>query len=49
MSWRPDDVVLCWTEEELLLKWKDFLHVANPDIVTGYNVQIFDIPYLLNR
>jgi DNA polymerase delta subunit 1 len=36
-------------EDELLMKWRAFLEAADPDIITGYNVQNFDIPYLLDR
>lgn len=37
------------TEEEMLLKWREFLEATDPDIITGYNVQNFDIPYILDR
>jgi len=37
------------TEEDMLLKWRAFLEACDPDIITGYNVQNFDIPYLLDR
>ena len=33
----------------MLLKWRLFLEKCDPDILTGYNVQNFDIPYLLDR
>lgn len=36
-------------EEDMLIKWRNFLEAADPDIITGYNVQNFDIPYLLDR
>jgi DNA polymerase delta subunit 1 len=36
-------------EEEMLSKWSAFLRASDPDIITGYNVQNFDIPYLLDR
>jgi hypothetical protein len=36
-------------EEELLNAWAAFVREADPDVVTGYNVQNFDLPYLLNR
>lgn len=42
-------VISSKTEEEMLAKWSAFLRVVDPDIITGYNVQNFDIPYLLNR
>lgn len=37
------------TEEEMLMKWKDFVVKADPDVVIGYNTANFDIPYLLDR
>lgn len=36
-------------EGELLKKWSEFFRAVDPDIVTGYNIQNFDFPYLLNR
>lgn len=36
-------------EEDMLMKWRAFLEACDPDILTGYNVQNFDIPYLLDR
>jgi DNA polymerase delta subunit 1 len=36
-------------EEDMLSKWSVFMRSADPDIITGYNVQNFDIPYLLDR
>ena len=36
-------------EDEMLMKWRAFLEACDPDIITGYNVQNFDIPYLLDR
>ena len=29
--------------------WSDFVQEVDPDIITGYNIINFDIPYLLNR
>lgn len=37
------------TEVEMLMKWRTFLEACDPDVITGYNVQNFDIPYLLDR
>lgn len=31
------------------LQWSQFVKVVDPDILTGYNIQNFDVPYLLNR
>jgi DNA polymerase delta subunit 1 len=36
-------------EAAMLMKWRNFLEACDPDIITGYNVQNFDIPYLLDR
>lgn len=32
-----------------LQAWSDFVQEVDPDIITGYNIMNFDIPYLLNR
>jgi len=37
------------TESELLLAWSDLMRVSDPDVLTGYNIQNFDMPYLMNR
>lgn len=42
-------VIECETEKELLLKWRDFIVASDPDLITGYNIDNFDFPYLLNR
>jgi DNA polymerase delta subunit 1 len=36
-------------ERQLLLAWTDFVQTVDPDIITGYNIINFDIPYLLDR
>lgn len=42
--------ILCFTQEKQLLQaWAEFLRTVDPDIITGYNIQNFDFPYLLNR
>ncbi|KAJ3379717.1 DNA-directed DNA polymerase delta [Entophlyctis sp. JEL0112] len=42
--------VLCFEREaDLLSKWAEFIRICDPDIVTGYNIQNFDFPYLLER
>lgn len=42
-------VICCATEDELLMRWRAFVNACDPDIITGYNIANFDIPYLLNR
>lgn len=29
--------------------WAEFMRTVDPDIITGYNIQNFDFPYLINR
>lgn len=38
-------VCLCLCEQS----WAEFLRTVDPDVITGYNIQNFDFPYLLNR
>lgn len=42
-------VIPCATEEELLLNWRSFVIACDADVITGYNIANFDLPYLLNR
>lgn len=37
------------TEPALLDAWAEFIRESDPDILTGYNINNFDVPYLLNR
>ena len=37
------------TEKELLKDWQDFILAVDADIITGYNIISFDLPYLINR
>lgn len=36
-------------EGAMLEKWAAFVREVDPDIITGYNIDNFDVPYLLNR
>ena len=36
-------------EEDMLKEWRQFVVDLDPDIITGYNISMFDLPYLLNR
>ncbi|KAJ3210696.1 DNA-directed DNA polymerase delta [Dinochytrium kinnereticum] len=41
---------LCFeTETALLRKWREFIEIADPDVIIGYNICNFDFPYLLDR
>ena len=37
------------TEEKLLMAWRDFIEKVDPDVIIGYNIANFDLPYLLKR
>jgi DNA polymerase elongation subunit (family B) len=39
----------CKGEKDLLLNFLDFWSSNYPDIITGWYIQLFDIPYLVNR
>ena len=36
-------------EMEMLRKWRDFVLEVDPDIITGYNIVNFDLPYMIER
>lgn len=42
-------LIQCITEDELLLKWQEFIREIDPDIITGYNTYGFDTPFLYDR
>ena len=47
---RPDvRYIKCATETALIEKFLEFWLDYNPDIITGWNVKFFDIPFLMNR
>lgn len=39
----------CRDEEELLSRFLEIWSKMNPDIVTGWNIEFFDVPYIVNR
>ena len=39
----------CWSEQELLTQFIDWWSQNTPDVVTGWNCQLYDIPYLVRR
>jgi DNA polymerase elongation subunit (family B) len=48
----PDESVKVFSyddEGEMLTAFLDYINTEPPDIITGWNVKFFDIPYLLNR
>jgi len=36
-------------EADMLISFRDFIERTDPDIITGYNILNFDLPYLLDR
>lgn len=44
------DGVLCFEDEaSMLQKFLEIVHSYDPDVITGYNLNNFDLPYLLER
>ncbi|PXF45121.1 DNA polymerase delta catalytic subunit [Gracilariopsis chorda] len=43
------DVLSFEDESSMLSAWREFVRVTDPDILTGYNIVNFDLPYLLDR
>lgn len=37
------------SEVEMLQAWRDFLLEVDADIITGYNITNFDLPYIIER
>lgn len=33
----------------MLNAWRDFVNEVDPDVVIGYNIANFDLPYLIDR
>ena len=36
-------------EMRMLQAWRDFVVMVDPDIITGYNIVNFDLPYIIER
>lgn len=43
------EVVECKREEKVLLEWRKLIIRFDPDIITGYNINNFDTPFLYDR
>ena len=41
--------IRCSDEKRLLAKFIEAWGILDPDIITGWNIEFFDIPYLVNR
>lgn len=48
---KPEFYVKCENEEEMLLRYLDDFRAGGdyPDIITGWNIQFYDVPYMVNR
>ncbi|KAH9517744.1 DNA polymerase delta catalytic subunit [Dermatophagoides farinae] len=45
-----DHEVRCYDDEKKMLQsWADFVREVDPDIITGYNIQNFDLGFLIDR
>lgn len=42
-------ILACSTEKKLLMGFRDLINKHNPNVITGYNIFNFDIPYLMTR
>lgn len=43
------DVIEFQSEAKLLEDWRDFVAEVDPDLIIGYNISQFDLPYLVDR
>lgn len=43
------DVMSFDNEREVLLAWRDLIREVDPDLIIGYNICKFDLPYLIER
>lgn len=46
---QSDDQVYCGSEQELLVKFCHFISELDPDILSGWYTNGFDLPYIINR
>jgi len=43
------DYIKLATERDMIAKFTEYWNFYKPDVITGWNVKFFDIPYLMNR
>jgi len=41
--------VKCTSEKDIFIKFIEYIENDYPDILTGWNYEFFDIPYVINR
>ena len=45
LFWRAPQVIF----HAMLQRWRDLVVESDPDIIIGYNIVNFDLPYLIQR
>jgi DNA polymerase elongation subunit (family B) len=45
----PIEIIACDTEEQMIAEWFKLIRSMNPDVITGYNINMFDFKYILDR
>jgi len=52
-SYTPTDkrveYIKCDNEEDLIVSFINFMSKQRPDMITGWNSELFDVPYIINR
>ena len=52
-EWKPSvenvEYINCRSERELLVRFIEWIRKDPPDILSGWNSELFDIPYIINR
>lgn len=43
------EYIYCRSEVELLRKFFDYIYQTKPDVISGWNIWGFDLPYIINR
>ena len=44
-----EPIIVCKTEQEVLLKWTELIQEEDPDIIIGYNIFGFDYKFMFER
>ena len=43
------EIILCTSETELIQRFMNHIDILRPDAYTGWNIVMFDLPYIVNR
>lgn len=49
IEFAPDEIYAFENEIDMITAFSVFVHALQPDVITGYNIEGFDLPYLLQR